>query len=173
MKLLGLAALAVPLAFAGCTRESDTRASRYDPVADVQTMMNGVLEPAAETYWDAVGTIVDFEGVHDFRPETEEEWEQVRHAAYVLAESGNLLMMDGRAIDRGAWMGFSQDMVDVGRVAIAAAESRDFDQIFDAGAEVYAVCSACHASYALETLRPSDDRTDTAPDDTPANESGG
>ncbi len=169
MKTLAIVAIAAPLVLVGCMQDPGGDTSRYDLVADVPTMMNGILEPAAETYWDAVGTIIDFDGIHEFRPETDEEWEQVRHAAYVLAESGNLLMMDGRAIDRSAWMGFSQDMIDVGRVAIAAAESRDFDRVFDAGAEVYAVCSACHASYALETLRPSDDRAD----DTPEDQSGG
>lgn len=130
----------------------------YEPVADVQELMLTILEPAAETYWDAVGWILDFEGTHEIRPETPEEWEAVRNAAYVMAESGNLLMMEGRAVDDVAWMAMSQAMVDVGRRALAAAESKDLMAVFDAGAEVYAACSNCHAVYALETLRPSDER---------------
>ncbi|MDH3732798.1 MAG: hypothetical protein OEU54_04655 [Gemmatimonadota bacterium] len=153
--------LVLPLAFSGCTSDPATEASEdYDLVTDVQGLMLTVLEPAAETYWDAVGAILDSTGVDEFQPETEEEWEQVRHAAYVIAESGNLLMMRGRALDRGAWMAFSRDLVEIGREAIAAAEAMDAEAVFTAGGEVYLVCSACHASYALQTLRPNDDRTD-------------
>ena len=141
----------------------------FDLVTDVQGLMLTVLEPAAETYWDAVGWVIDESGEEYIRPETEEEWLAVLHAANVVAESGNLLMMEGRALDRGAWMAFSRDLVEVGRRAIAAAEARDPQAVFDAGAEVYLACSECHASYALETLRPNDERTD--PGDTGASDS--
>jgi len=77
----------------------------------------------------------------------------------VIAESGNLLMMGSRALDQTGWIGMSQAMVEVGRTAIEAAEARDEAAVFDAGAEVYYVCTACHAAYALGTLRPSDTRT--------------
>jgi hypothetical protein len=147
----------------GCGADTAGDASpEYDLVTDVQGLMASIVEPAADVYWDAVGTIMDEDGVHDFRPETDEEWEAVRHAAFVVAESGNLLMMEGRAVDRGPWMGFSRDLVRVGRQAIAAAEARDPDAVFEAGGEVYLVCSECHASYAIETLRPNDARADSA-----------
>lgn len=153
--------LFLPLVLVGCSSDSGTAAADdYELVTDVQGLMLTVLEPAAETYWDAVGAILDSTGVEEFQPETEEEWEQVRHAAYVIAESGNLLMMEGRALDRGAWMAYSRDLVEVGREAIAAAEAQDPEAVFYAGGEVYLVCSECHASYALQTLRPNDDRTD-------------
>lgn len=147
----------------GCGADTgDDPAPEYDLVTDVQGLMVSVVEPAAETYWDAVGTVMDEDGVHDFRPETDEEWEAVRHAAFVVAESGNLLMMEGRAVDHGRWMALSRDMIRVGRQAIAAADARDPDAVFEAGGEVYLVCSECHASYAIETLRPNDARSDSA-----------
>jgi hypothetical protein len=118
--------------------------------------MNAVLEPAADVYWDAVGTILDEHGVWEFAPSTPEEWTAVRNAAYVIAESGNLLMMEGRAKDRGPWMAMSRAMVEAGRQALLAAETEDEAAVFDAGAEVYYVCSACHVQYALQTLNPSD-----------------
>ena len=83
----------------------------YQPVADVKTLMSAVMEPAAEVYWDAVGIIVDDQGEHQIEPKTVEEWEAVRHAAYVVAESGNLLMMSSRAKDGGAWMAASRQMI--------------------------------------------------------------
>ena len=52
----------------------------------------------------------------------------------------------------------SKALVDIGRRAVEVAEARDEQAVFDVGAEMYFVCTQCHATYALETLRPSDDR---------------
>lgn len=142
---------------AGCTGEAPERPV---PIADVQELMVSVLEPAAEAYWDGVGEVLTEAGVHQFRPLTEEDWTTLRNAAFVLAESGNLLMMDGRARDRGDWMAHSRTMVETGRLALAAVDRRSPDAVFDAGAQVYYACRDCHARYATETLRPSDPHSD-------------
>ena len=128
----------------------------FEPVGDMQQLMATVVEPAADLYWDAVGTIIDLEGTEEIFPRSDEEWEAVRNAAYAIAESGNLMMMEGRGADEDAWRAMSVAMIQVGRVAIAAAEAKNAVAVFDAGAEVYAVCSACHATYALETIPPSE-----------------
>jgi hypothetical protein len=151
--------LAVALALAACTREAVEETSTYRPVGDVADLMAGVVEPAAEVYWDAVGVIVDSAGEHQLAPQTDEDWLAVRAAAYTVAESGNLLMMPERAFDRGAWITMSQSLVDVGRRAVEAADARSLDAVFDMGAEMYYVCTNCHSTYALETLRPNDART--------------
>ena len=98
--------------------------------------------------------IIDASGTTEIRPESPEEWEAVRNAAYQVAESGNLMMMPGRGVDEPEWMAFSQALIDVGRRAIEAAEAQDEQGVFDVGAEIYAACTACHATYAVETLRP-------------------
>ena len=141
---------------AACTGEAPERPV---PVADVQELMVSVLEPAAEAYWDGVGEVLTEEGVHQFRPLTEEDWTTLRNAAFILAESGNLMMMDGRARDRGDWMAHSRTMVETGRLALDAVDRRSPDAVFDAGAQVYYACRDCHARYAAETLRPSDPRS--------------
>jgi hypothetical protein len=120
--------------------------------------MAGVVEPAAEVYWDAVGVIVDAEGEHQMAPQTEEDWLAVRAAAYTVAESGNLLMLPGYRLDDSAWITMSQALVEVGRRAVEAADARSLDAVFDMGAEVYYVCTNCHATYAVESLRPNDVR---------------
>ena len=56
-------------------------------------------------------------------------------------------MMTGRAKDSGDWMKLSQALIDVGQRAIKAAESKNTQAVFDAGAEVYEACVACHAKY--------------------------
>jgi hypothetical protein len=128
--------------------------SPFRPVADVRLLMTTVVEPAAEVYWDAVGTIIDRNGTVEREPRNDEEWEAVRNSAYVVAESGNLMMMAGRSRDEGDWIRFSQALVEVGRKAIRAAEARDKAAVFDVGAEVYDACTACHAKYGVQTLRP-------------------
>lgn len=126
----------------------------YRPVADVKVLMASIMEPSAEVYWDAVGVVVDAKGEHHMEPRTAEEWDAVRNAAYVVAESGNLLMMPGRAKDGDDWMTASQRMIDVAQKAVRAAESRDPDAVFDVGAEMYEACTNCHAKYSPGIMRP-------------------
>jgi len=145
-----------------CSASADE--DRYTAVADMPELMAHVLEPNAQVYWRAVGWIIDSEGEHQLRPESEEDWLAVENAAFVVAEAGNLLMMDGRALDDGPWMTMSQALIDIGRRAVEVAEERDEQAVFDVGAEMYFVCTQCHATYAIETLRPSDDRAQ-APDE--------
>lgn len=132
--------------------------TRPEAVADVKQLMTAILEPAAEVYWDASGTIIDERGTHELAPTTDEEWAGVWRAALVIAESGNLLMLEGRARDRDAWMTLSRALVTVGKQAVAAAIARDPAAVLEVGGQVYEACTACHAAYALETLRPSDSR---------------
>lgn len=147
------------LVLTACSPAEEEQASTYRPVGDMAQLMAGVVEPAAEVIWDAVGVIVDAEGEHQLAPQTDEEWLAVRSAAYTIAESGNLLMMPGRALDQGAWITMSQSLVEMGERAIEAADARNLDAVFDVGAEIYYVCTNCHGTYALETLRPNDTRT--------------
>ena len=126
----------------------------FKPVADTKQLMTYVIEPAADVYWEAVGTIIDDTGTHEIEPKTIEEWDAVRNAAYTVTESGNLLMMSIRAKDGGDWMQLSQAMIDAGQKAIRAAEARNKTQVFDVGAELYETCTNCHAKYALELQRP-------------------
>ena len=64
--------LAMPALLAGCNAADDT-SPPFSAVADVQQLMASVLEPAADTYWDAVGWILDEKGTREIRPSTDEE----------------------------------------------------------------------------------------------------
>ena len=83
MRMKQLRRLAVAVLLSGCTPDPPS----FRPVADVKQLMASVLEPAAEVYWDAVGTIMDESGTVEFAPSTPEEWEAVHNAAFVIAES--------------------------------------------------------------------------------------
>ena len=141
-----------------CVRDHPTGGGTQ-AVADVKQVMSVILEPAADTYWDAVGTVSDTTGTTEIAPKNAEEWAEVSRAALVVAESGNLLMMEGRARDRDQWMRLARQMVDAGVKAMAAADSRDPAKVFEAGGDLYEVCTACHAAYAQHTLPPSHDST--------------
>lgn len=143
------------LALAACADDSEP--PPFAAVADSKQLMLSVIEPAAEVYWDAVGVVMDMEGIYEIRPETSEEWAAVESAAFVLAESGNLMLLEERAQGRGHWVAMSRAMIDVGRRAVEAAQARDPDGVFETGGDIYLVCTGCHAVYATETLRPNYD----------------
>jgi hypothetical protein len=76
--------------------------------------MTAVVDPAADVIWGSVGTIVSEQGIEERAPKTDEEWAAVLNSAFVITESGNLMMMGGRAKDTGEWMRQSQALIDVG-----------------------------------------------------------
>jgi hypothetical protein len=152
MKLKRCHWLVVSVVLFGCT--SGASEQPFTLVADLPDLMNTIVDPAADAYWDAVGWIIDSTGTTEIRPRTPEEWEAVRNNAYQVAESGNLMMMEGRGIDEPEWIAFAQAMVVAGRRAIEAAEAQDVMGVFDTGADLYAVCTGCHSVYAAEVLRP-------------------
>lgn len=117
--------------------------------------MLAAIDPAANIYWSAVGTIMDENGTQEISPGTTAEWAAVRHAATIIAESGNLLLMPDRARDDERWTRLSQQLITTGRQALEAAESRDPMAVFVAGGQVYLVCSECHAAFAPDALRSS------------------
>jgi len=120
----------------------------FRPVADVQQLMISVVDPAADVVWGSVGTIITEQGTEERFPKTDEEWDAVRNGAFVLAESGNLLMMGSRAQDTDEWMRLSQGLIDIGILTVQAAEARDKDAVFSLGGDIYTVCSNCHEKYA-------------------------
>ena len=126
----------------------------FKPIATTAELMHAVVDPSADVLWASVGSIVTTEGIEDFYPRTEEEWIKIENAATVLMESGNLLMIGERAQDQAGWMTLSQGLIDAGKLALTAAQSRNPDEIFRIGGEVYAACDACHQQYWVEGADP-------------------
>src|SRR5881628_1947907 len=58
-------------------------------------------------------------------PSNDREWAAIERSALILAESGNLLMMPGRARDQGDWIKDSKMLVDAGNAAFKAAKAKD------------------------------------------------
>lgn len=127
-----------------------TSAAEYHPVADMKELMNWVLEPYSDVIWEAVGSVTDEHGTKELAPQTDEEWTNIRNAAAVVAESGNLLLMPGRARDEGDWVKHSHDLTKAAQAVLLAAEAKDTASLFTAGGDMYLVCTACHEQYALD-----------------------
>lgn len=124
---------------------------------NTRQLMEEVMEPAANIYWESVGSVTDRNGTVDKAPKTEAEWIAVRNAATVVASGANLLMLDPPANGREEWVRLARALVAEGERARAVAESRDPKAVFDAGADLYQACVDCHSIYLVgdkATARP-------------------
>ena len=146
----------------------------FKPTAGIQDIMAGMIEPSAEFIWGSVSTTVTAEGVEEKQPRTEEEWSEVRRHALILAESANLLLIDGRQVtragrqlddhgtpgnltleqveqaivtERASFVGFSQALHDVSAALVKAAEEKDVQTIMSAGETLDEVCESCHLKF--------------------------
>ena len=147
----GLIALVVVLSNA-CSPPDESAAieaanSNYDTTLNVQEIMTLVLEPASDILWDSGGWIVDASGFEELYPTTDDGWEYVRAQAAVIVESGNMLALPNRAEDNDAWMIYSKGLSSAGLMAMEAAATQNKEDFFQAGAQLYSVCTACHQAY--------------------------
>ena len=129
------------------TERADRSDSPFNPVGTVEDVMHDIVYPHAEVVWDSVGTIITAEGTEEIRPSNEDEWLRVMQSALVLAEAGNLLMMDGRARDSEEWMTYANGLIDASVQVMQAAGERDDQGVFDTGGTLYAACTDCHERY--------------------------
>ena len=118
-----------------------------DTGLNMHQLMVWVIDPASIVIWESTSSVYTEEGEISMVPTDQQGWDKVRNMAAVVAESGNLLMMPGRAEDEGPWMAFSKMLIEAGMKAIAAAEAQSEDQLFMAGNDLYDACAACHAMY--------------------------
>jgi hypothetical protein len=80
-------------------------------------------------------------------PQNEKEWNAYEARMLMLAESGNLLMMPGRARDQDRWMRDARLLVDAGTAAYRAAQARDVAAIEQLNEQMYNACVVCHQDY--------------------------
>jgi hypothetical protein len=146
--LLFVSSIGFVVAGARATREPEAApAVTLTPVATVGQIMHGIVDPAATVVFDAVSTTVTAAGVEEHAPATDAEWDKVVAGAAALVESGNLLLMGNRAVDRGDWTTYSRDLIAASTVALRAAEAKNAKGVFDAGEAIYASCDNCHRKY--------------------------
>jgi len=120
------------------------------PVATVKQIMIGITNPSAYVIYEAVGTKSTAKGVEEIAPQSDEDWAKVGSAAAAVIESGNLMLMGNRAIDKGDWVKMTNDMIEQGKKAMKAAEAKDKDGIVATGGDLNNTCDNCHARYSRQ-----------------------
>src|SRR5712671_2187810 len=108
MRLIALLLLA-SAAFA------QAKTTPFQPVATISEIMVAITLP----YSDALLYI------QRNPPKDDRDWETLQMQALMLAESGNLLMIEGRAKNQGPWMRDARMLVDAGLAAVRATRAKD------------------------------------------------
>ncbi|MGD0965337.1 MAG: hypothetical protein ABSA57_15720 [Candidatus Acidiferrales bacterium] len=133
---------------AGCALDMYLRAAPpFEPVAEVSQIMKATVGPCSDVVFGAVEIDLDDKGTHERKPETDAQWDAVHNSAITLMETGNLLMMPGRARDRGVWMQQSRALIEAGALAARAAETKDAGALMTAGHLINLSCDGCHNRY--------------------------
>ncbi len=106
-------------------------------IGTVKDVMIAITIPTSETVFKAASEA----------PKEDAAWLHVRNEALALAESANLLLIDGRAPDRAAWTTFAVAQRDAAIVAMKAAEAKNADALSNASDALYETCDNCHKQY--------------------------
>lgn len=159
-----LTGLALVFSLAACSDQGATDSADPSPEAmqdqtgynltlSMTEFMAHVLEPAADTLWRSAGWVLDEkEGYYELYPTDDEGWQQAENQAAMIVETGNAMMVPGRAYDNGSWITYSQAMSTVGLSLMKAAEEKNKEDLFQGGAQLYSVCTACHQAYNPDIL---------------------
>ena len=170
---------AVALVAASCRTPEQPPAPELEapkPVVILREVMHTVIEYNAFKIFNAVAITITSEGTTEKEPRTEEEWDEVLHAAIALTEAPNLVVNvghDGRTIafpqdmDKPAgegelspnqiqaridekkdlWLKYLTDLQNVGRETMDIVTKKNKDGLFEIGDKIDKVCETCHMEF--------------------------
>jgi cytochrome c553 len=128
MRIIALLLLASP---------AIAQAPPFQPVATISQIMVAITLP----YSDALLYI------ERNPPKDDRDWETLQMQALMLAESGNLLMMKGRAKNQGQWMKDARLLVEAGAAAVKATRAKDIQAVVALNDQIVTSCITCHTQY--------------------------
>lgn len=111
--------------------------SNFQPVGNMSQLMIDIIYPASDALFY----------IERDPPKNEHDWNVIRGNALMVAESGNLLLMPGRARDQDRWVKDAKLMIDAGSAAFKAAQKKDMQAILALGDQLTASCITCHKDY--------------------------
>lgn len=111
--------------------------SAFQPVGSMSQVMIDIIYPTSDALFY----------IERNPPKSDKDWKLIRAAALTLAESGNLLLIDGRARDQDRWVKDAKLMIDAGTAAFRAAQKKDMQAILDLNDQLTASCTTCHLHY--------------------------
>lgn len=132
MRILALLFLGI-----GAGAQTATPPSQFQPVGTMRQLMIDIIYPTSDAIF-----YVDREPL-----KTQHDWDVLKTNALTLAESGNLLLMDGRARDQKNWVLESKMLIDLGAKAYKAAQDKNLDAIRGLNDALNAACVTCHYQY--------------------------
>jgi hypothetical protein len=109
----------------------------FQPVATISEIMVAITLP----YSDALLYI------ERNPPKNDRDWETLQLQALMLTESGNLLMMKGRARNQGQWMKDARLLVDAGTAAVKATRAKDMQAVLALNEQIVNSCITCHTQF--------------------------
>src|SRR5271156_4189730 len=77
-------------------------AARPEPQT-VQAIMDTVVDPSADSLWEAAGTVVSAKGSKAHRPHTAKQWAEARKLALQVVDGAKLLQTRRPVGDNGHW----------------------------------------------------------------------
>jgi len=141
----------------------------FPPAANLAQLMRGILFPSSNIIFNVQG--------HDpgekkddkpYEPSANDNfswaqwgagiyspWEIVDYAALSIADSAPLLLVPGRRcengrsvpVDRDDWKKFTQQLIEVGKAAYKASQSRSQEAVSDVSNDLADACLQCHERY--------------------------
>ena len=145
--------------------------AEYRPTTTIKDLMDGIVDPSADTIWNSVATIMTTKGTEEKSPHTDEEWATVRRSAMQLLEASNLLQIPGRHVarpgerneqgielqpeqietlinqDRQAWITLAHGLHDAATLALNAVDAKDPAKVLASGEQIDNACEHCHQQY--------------------------
>ena len=145
--------------------------AEYRPTTTIRDLMDGMVDPAADTIWNSVATTITTKGKVEKAPHTDEDWAALRGSAIQLLEASNLLQIPGRHVakpgqrneqgielqpeqieilinqDRQAWIKLAHGLHDAATLALNAADAKDPAKVFESGEQIDNACEHCHQTY--------------------------
>jgi cytochrome c556 len=140
--------------------------------ATIKDIMDSMVDPSGDFMFESVQEIADEKGIREKAPQTDEEWEAVRHHALILLEAPNLLTMEGRQVahaneksknpqvelqpgeiqklvdgDRPSFIRRARRLQDAAASAIKAVDAKDKDALFKSIDSIDKACENCHLHY--------------------------
>src|SRR5712691_3618986 len=128
MRIIALLLLASP---------AIAQAPPFQPVATISQIMVAITLP----YSDALLYI------QRNPPKDDRDWEALQMQALMLAESGNLLMIQGRAKNQGQWMKDARLLVEAGAAAVKATRAKDLQAVLALNDQIVSSCITCHTQF--------------------------
>ena len=137
----------------------------FPATGTVNQVMRGILFPSSNVLFDVQTADPGTQGKGGARPEAAattvrygnvyEPWQIVDAAAIAIAESGPILMAPGRRcengkpapVDRADWQGYVRGLVDAGRAAYKASQTRDQATVAEVTNVISDACANCHRVY--------------------------